>query len=225
MGTKEYHRQYYLDNKEKLRTKAKKRYEENSEYILQRAKELSEKRTPEQVTKDKAYHDNYYLENRDAQLAEAKERYRQNPEPRIRAVQERYRNLPEDEKQKLCRAAVLRKFHTTEEWYAAKLAEQDSHCALCDKRVESNGNRLAIDHDHECCPGSGSCGNCLRGLLCRRCNVRLGTLVDLIAVGLVLGIGHTGWAAKAVEYLKKYRGSDGRSTSAGNSRNAGQTPV
>jgi hypothetical protein len=225
MGTKEYHRQYYLDNKEKLRTKAKKRYEENSKFILQRAKELSGKRTPEQVTKDKAYHDNYYLENRDAQLAEAKERYKKDPGPRKLAVRVRYENLPEQEKQRLCRAGVLRKFHTTEEWYERKLLEQHSHCALCDTERESDGSRLAIDHDHRCCKRSGSCGNCLRGLLCLRCNVLLGQLVKLLSLGLCLGTEQSGWAAKAVEYLKKYRGNDGRNASAGNSRSAGQAPV
>jgi Recombination endonuclease VII len=223
MGTKEYHRQYYLDNKEKLKSRAKKWYEENSEYALERAKELNEKRTPEQVAEDKAYHDNYYLENRDAQLLEARERYKQNPEPRILAVQERYRNLPEDEKQKLWRAAVLRKFHTTEEWYAGKLAEQDGRCALCDTERESDGSRLAIDHDHRCCKRSGSCGNCLRGLLCLRCNVLLGQLVKLLSLGLCLGTEHSGWAAKAVKYLKKYRGNDGRDASAG--RSSRQAPV
>lgn len=66
----------------------------------------------------------------------------------------------------------------TEEQYAALLKAQGGTCAICHKE-NPNGRRLEIDHDHSCCPqADGSCGNCVRGLLCRLCNVALGAASD-----------------------------------------------
>jgi hypothetical protein len=36
----------------------------------------------------------------------------------------------------------------------------------------------AVDHDHECCPAGRSCGKCVRGVICRRCNIAIGYLRD-----------------------------------------------
>lgn len=36
---------------------------------------------------------------------------------------------------------------------------------------------LVVDHDHRCCPGdTKSCGKCIRGLICRPCNLAIGML-------------------------------------------------
>ena len=53
---------------------------------------------------------------------------------------------------------------------------------------------LTVDHDHQCCAGAKSCGTCVRGFLCRRCNSAIGLLGDdphrMIAAFVYLGGGH-----------------------------------
>jgi hypothetical protein len=54
--------------------------------------------------------------------------------------------------------------------------EQKGCCAVCKK--EWPLKKLDIDHDHRCCAGGGSCGKCVRGLLCRAHNKALGLVHD-----------------------------------------------
>lgn len=60
------------------------------------------------------------------------------------------------------------RYGITEEQYDNLLIEQDNACAVC-KTEFSQTVWANIDHDHNCCPGKKSCGNCLRGLLCSHC--------------------------------------------------------
>lgn len=38
--------------------------------------------------------------------------------------------------------------------------------------------RLVVDHDHKCCPVNKMCDNCIRGILCHKCNTAAGLLDD-----------------------------------------------
>lgn len=82
-------------------------------------------------------------------------------------------------------------YRTTPEQYDAKLAAQGGVCAIC--KGKSGDIRLAVDHDHGCCSTRRSCGKCLRGLICSRCNNLLGHSKESIPTLL-----------SAIEYLKKY---------------------
>ena len=64
------------------------------------------------------------------------------------------------------------------EKYLELLKTQNHQCAICfqGETWEQFGKivPLSVDHDHSCCPGKKSCGNCVRGLLCASCNHGLG---------------------------------------------------
>lgn len=64
----------------------------------------------------------------------------------------------------------------TEDRLHAMLRTQGGVCAIC--ATAPAAGMLFIDHDHGCCPGVYSCGRCVRGLLCPRCNSALGYLED-----------------------------------------------
>lgn len=73
--------------------------------------------------------------------------------------------------------ANLERYGLTPEQYVAMEKAQGGVCAIC-KEPEKEKKRLAIDHDHSCCPGLKSCGKCVRGLLCTRCNKGIGVFAD-----------------------------------------------
>ena len=81
------------------------------------------------------------------------------------------------------RSHVKMKYGLTWDRYQAMLAAQKGVCAICKqpetwKRKTTKVWALSVDHDHRCCAGPTSCGKCVRGLLCRRCNAVLGQVRD-----------------------------------------------
>ncbi|MFT9654943.1 endonuclease VII domain-containing protein [Mycobacteroides abscessus] len=68
---------------------------------------------------------------------------------------------------------------------------QGGKCAIC-QRATGATRSLSVDHDHSCCPGKESCGECVRGLLCGGCNYKiLGHLRDDVEA-----------LERAIEYLR-----------------------
>lgn len=97
------------------------------------------------------------------------------------------RNLPAIEfnkKRKECKNCsvaikLLDRYGITLEQYNEMLASQGNRCAICPATPEEVGT-LCVDHDHSCCPESKTCGECIRGLLCDRCNRGLGYFLDSV---------------------------------------------
>lgn len=80
---------------------------------------------------------------------------------------------PETFRQRDRKCDLKRHYQLSVEAYERICAEQDNVCAIC-KQPDATGRRLAVDHDHRCCPGKNSCGKCIRRLLCGACNTALG---------------------------------------------------
>lgn len=50
--------------------------------------------------------------------------------------------------------------------------------------VSFETDRVHVDHDHSCCSGRRKmCGECVRGLLCQRCNHMLGYIEGFFGRG------------------------------------------
>jgi hypothetical protein len=64
---------------------------------------------------------------------------------------------------------VLATYGITEDRYWRIYEAQGGRCYIC-QRATGRAKRLAVDHDHACCPELPACGRCVRGLLCRSCN-------------------------------------------------------
>lgn len=74
----------------------------------------------------------------------------------------------------------LKRHHVTVDWYNETLKKQGNRCAIC-RRGEPGGHNgffWVVDHDHNHCPGTYSCGSCVRGLLCRSCNIAISTFKE-----------------------------------------------
>jgi Recombination endonuclease VII len=142
---------------------------------------------------------------------------RQCRECRVTKSAEWGRNFRRSDKLQLqCFKRQLAKYNLTVEKYTLKLVSQSGLCAICN-HLSHNGTimeRLHIDHSHQCCPKNRtSCGQCVRGLLCRVCNSELAHLERFLAdlrnpenslVDLRNALTNDSWTYRAMQYLRSY---------------------
>lgn len=78
-------------------------------------------------------------------------------------------------------AFIKSRYHISADEYVALLEKQGGCCAICgtdSPDITGKFKQWCIDHDHACCPGLYTCGKCIRGLICRKCNFALGCARD-----------------------------------------------
>jgi hypothetical protein len=69
-------------------------------------------------------------------------------------------------------------YRMTPDRWSEMLMAQGGRCAVCGAAEPGGPGAWHVDHDHACCPSRASCGECVRGLLCTRCNATLGYVKD-----------------------------------------------
>lgn len=97
--------------------------------------------------------------------------------------------------QDLCRIHynVIVRHGLTASKYEDLIEAQGFRCDICKLEFKSTPN---VDHDHKCCPGWKSCGECVRGLLCKLCNAALGAFQDDLTT-----------LKEAIKYIEKHMSS------------------
>lgn len=139
----------------------------------------------------KAYQREYRAANREELQAKARAKYQANLEAGRAAQRARYAADPEKHRQaaREYRASLAPGVKRTrdQKWryglppgeFERRLAEQDGCCYLCREPLDLEKKRgIHVDHDHTCCRGNRSCGQCIRGLACHPCNTGIGAFGD-----------------------------------------------
>jgi hypothetical protein len=209
---KEYHREYYLKNKDRIKEQKKqqahkyylenkqkildyshKYYSENKEHIKERTSKWS-KNNSDKVRK--AQRENY-IKNRE-HIRKRKNDYRHKHREEINAKSREKYSQKTSNKQEYGREyrrknrehrkdiALKYSFGISLEEYNKIFDRQEGKCAICGIPRNETNKDFAVDHNHE----TGE----IRGLLCLYCNRMLGDAKDKVET-----------LRKGIEYLEKLK--------------------
>lgn len=176
---KEYRRQYYLKNREKMLADQKRRDAKRPEALKEYRQKYYEDNKPRLLERQRIRNRRNYQENKHRHRARIEAWKKANPEryaaitkrhvERTREARiERSRDWYAANKQRASvqsRKARLKRYGLTLEQFDQMLTEQHGRCLIC-RKTES----LVVDHCHT----TGK----VRGLLCNLCNTALGSFRD-----------------------------------------------
>jgi hypothetical protein len=134
----------------------------------------------------------HYVKHGAAIRARVRRRYHENPT----LVLDREKEIRKANPDRFRGYELKSHYKLTNEDYAQKLQAQKGRCAVCGDSVAAGDKPLEVDHDHSCCPGLRTCGDCLRGLVCGRCNRAMGLLRDNPAIAGALAKYLRKWGAR-----------------------------
>jgi len=166
-------REWYEANKERAAARNKAWYAANRDRAAATSKAWREANPDRVVAIQRAWYEKnkervavtrraWKKANPDRAAAIQKEWREANPD-RVAAIQKEWREANPD------RAAAIKlqyRYGVSLADYNAMLETQDDSCAICGRTAEEEGQRLAVDHDHDT--------DEVRGLLCGNCNRAIG---------------------------------------------------
>lgn len=148
-----YHQEYYLKNRTSQLRKQRERRKKNREKVREIERKSQAKRYAEDPAARRRYHRLWRKKN----IIKERRRERKSRREYVR------RNKEKIQQEK--RAQLLRLYGLTPAQFQKMEESQSGKCAICDTKT-----KLCVDHDHQ--------SGCVRGLLCRLCNVGLGIFKD-----------------------------------------------
>lgn len=186
-------REWRERNREYDRQRKREYYQRNRERMIARQAELKRERyraDPEFRARENERSRQYGARNRErmrelnrkwyARNRERKQEYMRRYNERARTRnRERMREWQRSQspEQRWTRRLRIKHAMHPEDWRAMR-AGQDGRCYLCQELLPDDPRKVAVDHDHRCCPPERSCATCRRGLACINCNTAIGMARD-----------------------------------------------